>query len=202
MEVIDTKKLDTAILYLQRMADGKNPVNNMPAEEDDVINNPNVVRCMFFIKDVLEELKRNDGYIGRRPRTNKDDNKKDYPLEALEAFRYTGDKAISKLVGQFNEYADMKVYKKLVYNPIKQWLLENGYLIEEQNQANDKRVTRPTDKGIAIGIKSEMRTGIRGDSYLYITYGQKAQELIVENRYKIFKQGNVSSSNEGEELHD
>lgn len=195
MEVIDTKKLDTAILYLQRMADGKNPVNNMPAEEDDVINNPNVVRCMFFIKDVLEELKRNDGYIGRRPRTNKDDNKKDYPLEALEAFRYTGDKAISKLVEQLNEYADMTVYKKLVYVPLKQWLLENGYLIEEQNSAGSKKITRPTDKGTEIGIKSEMRTGLRGDTYLYITYGQRAQELIVENRYKIFAQGNDHSDN-------
>lgn len=31
---IDAKKLDIAILYLQRIADGNNPVNNMPAGED------------------------------------------------------------------------------------------------------------------------------------------------------------------------
>lgn len=200
MEVVDAKKLETAILYLQRITEGKNPVNNMPAEEGDIINNPNVVRCMFFVKEVLEELKRNDGYIGRRPRTNRDDSKKEYPLEALEAFRYTGDKPISKLVGQFNEYADMTVYQKLVYNPVKQWLLENGYLVEEQKAGSEKRITRPTDKGTEAGIKSEMRTSPRGGSYLYITYGQKAQEMIVENRYKFFKQDNVSSSSGGEEL--
>ena len=45
---IDLKKLDTAILYLQRIADGNNPVNNMPAEDDSVLNNPNVIRCMFL----------------------------------------------------------------------------------------------------------------------------------------------------------
>ena len=57
MEVVDTKKLETAIMYLQRITEGHNPVNNMPVEDDSVISNPNVVRCMAFVKDVLEELK-------------------------------------------------------------------------------------------------------------------------------------------------
>jgi len=67
MDIVDTKKLEIAILYLQRITEGHNPVNNMPVDEDSVINNPNVVRCMSFIKEVLEELKRNDGYIGGKP---------------------------------------------------------------------------------------------------------------------------------------
>lgn len=186
MEVVDTKKLETAILYLQRITEGKNPVNNMPAEDDSVINNPNVIRCMYFVKDVLEELKRNDGYIGRRPRTNRDDTKLDYPLEALDSFQYTEDKPITKLIDQFNTYADMSTYKKLVYVPLKQWLVENGYLNEEHNNKNNKKLTLVTDKGAQIEIKSETRTSVRGGTFQYITYGKKAQELIVENRYKIF----------------
>ncbi|CBK74998.1 hypothetical protein CIY_23470 [Butyrivibrio fibrisolvens 16/4] len=63
---IDINKLDTAILYLQRIADGKNPVNNMPAESDSVLNNPNVIRCMYFTKEILEEVKRNGGNIGKK----------------------------------------------------------------------------------------------------------------------------------------
>ena len=66
MESIDMKKLETAIVYLQRIADGNNPINNLPAEEDSVLNNPNVIRCMFFVKEVLEEVKRNNGYIGKK----------------------------------------------------------------------------------------------------------------------------------------
>lgn len=63
---IDMNKLDKAILYLQRIADGNNPVNNMPADDDAVLNNPNVIRCMFYVKDILEEIKRNGGKkIGR-----------------------------------------------------------------------------------------------------------------------------------------
>ena len=66
MESIDMKKLETAIVYLQRIADGNNPINNLPADEDSVLNNPNVIRFMFFVKDVLEEVKRNGGYNGKK----------------------------------------------------------------------------------------------------------------------------------------
>ena len=56
MESVDMKKLETAIVYLQRIADGNNPINNLPADEDSVLNNPNVIRCMFFVKEVLDPL--------------------------------------------------------------------------------------------------------------------------------------------------
>lgn len=52
MEQLDQKKLDMAIIYLQRIADGNNPVNNVPAEEDSVLNYPNVIRCMYFVKEL------------------------------------------------------------------------------------------------------------------------------------------------------
>ena len=49
MEVVDTKKLEIAIQYLHRITEGRNPVNNIPVDDDSVIKNPNVVRCMLFI---------------------------------------------------------------------------------------------------------------------------------------------------------
>ncbi len=75
MENIDLNRLKIAITYAERIADGKNPVTNAPAREEDVINNPNVIRCMFFIRDVLQQVYNNDGKIGGRqqrvPRTEK-----------------------------------------------------------------------------------------------------------------------------------
>lgn len=63
METIDMKKLNLAINYVQRIAEGRNPVNNLPSEEDSIMNDPNIIRCMFFIKEVLEEIRRNGGLI-------------------------------------------------------------------------------------------------------------------------------------------
>ncbi len=179
MDVVDTKKLETAIIYLQRMTEGNNPVNNMPADDDSVINNPNVLRCMMFVKDVLEELKRNDGYIGRRPRTNKDSNKQDYPLEALEKYTYTGDKTITKLVEQLNDLVDMTKFKKITYKPIVDWLKKNDYLTDGNIEGRESKCTMVTVKGTEIGILSEIRTGVRDGKYVYISYGKQAQEYIV-----------------------
>ncbi|MCR5104928.1 MAG: hypothetical protein K6B68_10820 [Eubacterium sp.] len=187
MDVVDTKKLETAIIYLQRMTEGNNPVNNMPADDDSVINNPNVLRCMEFVKEVLEELKRNDGYIGRRPRNNKDSNKNDYPMEVLKDFQYTGDKTITKLVEQINSLADMTKYKRITYNPITAWLKENGYLKEDNIEGRINKCTMVTEKGHEIGIMSELRIGARNEKYIYILYGKSAQEFIVTNLEKILK---------------
>ena len=185
MEVVDTKKLEIAIQYLQRITKGHNPVNNIPVDDDSVIKNPNVVRCMLFIKEVLEEVKRNDGYIGRKPRTNRDSSKQEYPLEALKEFRYSEDKSVTRLVDQINNLADMTVYQRITYIPITAWLKQNGYLGEEQTEENGKKRTVVTDKGRETGIKSELRRNAKDQEYVYITYGRTAQEFIVSNMDKI-----------------
>lgn len=88
MESVDMKKLETAIVYLQRISDGNNPINNLPADEDSVLNNPNVIRCMFFVKEILEEVKRNNGYIGKKAKKS---DRMDFPIEVLRSFIYRED---------------------------------------------------------------------------------------------------------------
>lgn len=176
--MIDKKKLDTAILYLQRIADGKNPVNNMPVEDDAVLNNPNVIRCMYFVKEVLEEVKRNGGFVGRKSRKNA---KGDFPLESLNEFEYRADKPITKFVEQINEAVDNEGYRKLSYKPILQWLKLNDFLAEEHSQEYDKMVTLPTEKGIQIGLRAEKRINSQGSKYIWIIYGRQAQEYIIQN---------------------
>ena len=185
MEVVDTKKLEIAIQYLHRITEGRNPVNNIPADDDSVIKNPNVVRCMLFIKEVLEEVKRNDGYIGRRPRTNRDSSKQEYPLDALKEFRYSEDKSVSRLVDQFNGLTDLTVFQKLTYKPIIAWLKQNGYLRDEQDEGTNKKHTLVTEKGSEVGIKSELRKDSKGQEFIYITYSRTAQEFIVSNMDKM-----------------
>lgn len=184
MEVIDMQKLDTALLYIQRITEGKNPVNNMPAEEDSIINNPNVIRCMYFVKDILEEVKGNDGIIGAKASAKKD-NRKDYPLEVLDDFKYKEDKAISKFVEQLNEMIDVNEYKKLSFNAITKWLKESGYLEVNQRAGSNRKETVPTAKGLEIGIKGEKRSNFDGIEYTYITYNQQAQEFIVKHMGEI-----------------
>ena len=45
MGTYDSRRLDIAIQYIRRMAEGRNPVNNRPAPENEVLTNVNVNRC-------------------------------------------------------------------------------------------------------------------------------------------------------------
>lgn len=65
MKKFDLIKLDVAIKCVERIADGCNPVNNSPFSEEDVLNNPNAIHCMYFIKEVLEEVKNSGGTVRR-----------------------------------------------------------------------------------------------------------------------------------------
>lgn len=183
MESVDMKKLETAIVYLQRISDGNNPINNLPADEDSVLNNPNVIRCMFFVKEILEEVKRNNGYIGKKATKS---DRMDFPIEVLRSFVYREDKAISRFVQQINELIDENVYKKINYKQITQWLKMNEFLLEEYSKELNKTITVPTEKGLQLGIRAEKRVGSSGMEYLLVIYGRQAQEYIVQNIEKIF----------------
>ena len=182
MGAIDIKKLETAIVYLQRISDGNNPINNMPVNEDSILNNPNVIRCMFFVKEVLEEVKRNGGYIGKKVKKR---DKMEFPIEVLQEYAYKEDKAITKFVAQINEWVDEAIYKKLNYKIITQWLKLNEFLQEEYSEEFDKTITLPTEKGIQIGIRAERRSSSKGIEYMLVIYNKQAQEYIVQNLEKI-----------------
>ena len=157
----------------------------MPASEDAVLNNPNVTRCMFFVKEVLEGVRRNDGYIGRKAKKT---GSKPFPIENLAGFVYREDKTITKLVEQLNEMADLNLYKKLKYTTILSWLKENDFLQEAYNEELKKRITLPTEKGAQIGIRSEKRRGQYGE-FMVVIYSKTAQEYIVNNIKNILDTG-------------
>ena len=58
MKEFDKKTLETAIIYIRRLAEGNSPLNNQPMNNDTILNNPNVIRCMYFVRDVLERLRK------------------------------------------------------------------------------------------------------------------------------------------------
>ena len=50
MKQFDLEKVETALTFVERIADGKNPINNDIADKDDVMNDPVIIRSMFFVK--------------------------------------------------------------------------------------------------------------------------------------------------------
>lgn len=180
---IDMKKLETAIIYLQRIADGNNPINNMPAEEDAVLNNPNVIRCMYFVKEVLEQVKANNGVIaGPHARRERRSGRAEdmFPFEILSKFQYREDKSINNLLNQIYEPMEDKTIRKLSGKRINEWLMAYGYVQEVYNEELKGNIKVPTEKGVAIGLRSE-RVEYPNNIYYSIIYNRNAQEFLVRN---------------------
>ena len=177
MKQFDLEKVETALTFVERIADGKNPINNDMADADDVMNDPIIIRSMFFVKDVLAELKDNNGIIGKTG----GNKKKEFPIETLDSFRYSEVKTITRLTEQLNSGIDESVYKKLSYRTITDWLKKEGYLIETEDSKLGKKVTLTTEKAQAIGITHSLQTSMSGNSYYRIEYDRTAQEIVVQN---------------------
>ena len=177
MMTIDMNKLENVILRINRIVDGYDPVSNQPAEMDTVLNNPEMIRCMFFVKNVLEEVRANGGQIGKTVRKS---NKEPFPYEILEAFCYREDQTITHLLAQIYAPLDGKNVKKIAPQTVTKWLKVAGYLTEEFSQAVKKMSTVPTEKGQMLGIYTELRN-YSNNAYLAVIYNRQAQEFIVRN---------------------
>jgi hypothetical protein len=183
MEKYDMNKLETALVYVRRIADGKDPTNNRPMDSDTILNNPNVIRCMFFVKEVLEKVKENGGVIGNNERKER---KKDFPFEILSQFAYREDKGISKLIDQIYEPVAGQGIKKISGQRINAWMLSSGYLMEIYSAEFQKNIKVPTDKGEILGLRAERITyQPTGQNYISIFYNKKAQEFLISNMEQI-----------------
>lgn len=185
MDQIDMKKLKAAIIYTQRIADGYNPINNQLLDGDTIINDPNVIRCMFFIKEVLQKVYDNNGLIcGAVKKGSRAD--KDFPFEVLAQFEYKEDKGINKLLDQIYAPVADKGIKKISGMRVNAWMMSSGYITEIYSEEFQKNIKVPTEKGEALGLRAERVVyQPTGHAYITIYYNKQAQEFIVANMEKI-----------------
>ena len=175
MKKFDTSKLDAAIKYVERIADGCNPVNNIPLEDDAVLNNPNIIRCMYFIKEVLEEVRSNDGVVNGR---KEKEAHVMFPTEILDEFTYREDMSITHVLNQIYEPIENMNVKKISVTKVTAALKEEGFLVEEPNPETGKTRKVPSTKGMDLGIYTSER-GYNGRVYQSVIYNQNAQEYVV-----------------------
>ena len=171
----DLQKLKTAAVYIERMAEGRNPANNQPVD-DEILNNPNVIRCLHFVGDVLREVQDNHGLVGKKYVREKED----FPEEILQQFAYRHDKPISHLLRQIAEPAEGRNIRMPSAAAVNKWLAANGYLEKVTLPESGKESWQPTAEGQAAGIYT-VRNGEPGFEYYSVMYTEAGQMFLVSH---------------------
>ena len=185
MSTYDLKRLEVAIQYIRRMSDGKNPVTNRPAPENEVLNNMNVHRCLKFIDEVLTDVHKSGGTVGMvSQRTPKQSVSEIFPYETLTQYRYLQDQQISYFLKQLEEYLPEGQKILVPATTITLWMRENGYLEKKVLGDTGKENSVPTGKGEELGLYTE-KAGTYPNEYYRVFYNENAQRFIIDNFRRI-----------------
>ncbi len=173
----ELEKIAYAKSFIDKLANGINPLDDTPIPENDIVNNVRLSRCFFYVSDILRQVCEN-GRVKKQKRAPKVPFS--VSLEQRESFDYSEKPiTVSEIANRIQTMIDDENMEKVTNRQISQWLLDVGMLCL-CNSDEGKTVKRPTEYGAQIGITIESRTGQYGE-YKVVLYGLEAQHLILDN---------------------
>ena len=64
----ELETMQRAKMYMDKLAQGIDPITDRELPEDSALNNVRLARCFFYVSDVLGQVIANGGMIGGRPK--------------------------------------------------------------------------------------------------------------------------------------
>lgn len=177
----ELEKIQYAKSFIDKLANGINPLNDEPIPENDLLNNVRISRCMFFVSGILNKVSTESSKPTQKKKI-KNSDKKTYFIneEQIQNFEYEESGTyISNIINKLNSLIDINSMQKIKRHTIIDWLIAKNYLYIFE-AANGRTYKKPTPKGMELGIEEEMRTNANGN-YWVVIYNRNAQQFIVEN---------------------
>lgn len=173
----DNNKTLIAKDWIQKLANGINPLDGSVILDSDIVNNVHISRCLFYVAELLDTAGKKNVRKSREYELKFNISSDD--LAKVNIVERTG---ISNFVKEINKFVPENM-KPMTYGKILSWLMANGYL-EEVEVENLGRKKNPTASGASIGISAELREGANGP-YWAVEYSSVAQRFILNNIYAI-----------------
>lgn len=172
----EIEKMEYAKLFIDKLANGINPIDDTEIKDDDVVNNVRLSRCFFYVSDVLRQVIENGGISKKKSGWIQFD----LSAEQLSKFSYSDTPIpISEIARRLNSLITDENMRKISHRDLTNWLMSVGMLCE-QTTYDGKTARRPTEQGTKAGISVETRTG-KSDEYTLTVYNKDAQAFIVDN---------------------
>ncbi len=178
----EQEKLQRAKIYMEKLANGINPLDDTTLPDTDIVNQVRISRCFFYVAEVLQQVI--ESTQQPLPTTAVE---KDYfyiPPERRDLFEFSETPlSLSEIAARLNVLRSNETYKKLTHDNLSAWLEEAGILCRETY--GEKSYLRPSEQGKNFGIALERRTGTTGE-YTVVVYPQEVQHLILDNLDGLF----------------
>ena len=190
----ELETLERAKMYMEKLANGINPIDGSVIPDEDIVNNVRLSRCFFYVSDVLGQVIENGGVTPQ-----KKIKKEPFSLtvEQRETFEFSAVPIpISEISKRINMLSTNENMSTLSYAAIRDWLTSLG-MLEYALDGNGKNVVRPTPQGESIGIALEARNGANGP-YFVVVYNLAAQHFILDNLDAIIDYNSVKAENQGQ----
>lgn len=177
----ELEKMQRAKMYLDKLANGIDPLTDHIVPETDLVNNVRISRCLFYVSDILRKIIENDGVIGKVPKPKKP-AKAPFAITAQELSGFSFSERpipVSEITRRINDLIDSETMVKLKYTSITTFLMQSGLLAPAETK--DGTTTRmPTAQGRNLGIFVEEREGSSG-SYSVTVYNTDAQHFLLDH---------------------
>lgn len=176
----ESEKILKAKSYLDKLANGINPITNELASENDTINtinNIHISRCLFYVSDVLRNLIENNN----NPQKKKN-SKITFSVTPHQLADYVFDDnpiTVTEITKKLNSLIDTEEMKGIRTTSITNWLIKIN-MLEYFADENGKNHKIPTENGIQLGITTQERLGMYG-SYKVVLYDSNVQQFILDN---------------------
>lgn len=171
--MIDIEKLNSTKVWIEKLANGINPLNNEPVKDDDLINNVRISRCLFYVYELLGEIK-----VGTSVETR---GRQAFFLSTKDAVNIpiSTPNGITNFVKLVNSYipADMK---PLSAAQVIKWLRNEG-LLQEVSKEDGHKTNLPTEKGNRLGITTEVQRNPEGIEFQRVVYSVDTQRFMLNN---------------------
>ncbi len=173
----ESEKILKAKSYLDKLANGINPITNELASENDTINNIHISRCLFYVSDVLRNLIENNNNPPK-----KKNSKIPFSVTPQQLANYVFDDnpiTVTEITKKLNSLIDTEEMKGIKTTSITNWLIKIN-MLEYFADENGKNHKIPTENGIQLGITTQERLGMYG-SYKVVLYDSNVQQFILDN---------------------
>lgn len=173
----DLEIMQRAKMYMDKLANGINPLDDTTLSENDIVNNVRISRCLFYVSDVLRQVMEKERGL-KENRIPKEDFY--ISFEDIQNFRFSDTPiTISEITRRINSLNQNENMKRLTRKPIIDWLISLE-MLQIEISPDGRRLKRPTEYGKDLGISTERIHSMSG-SYTAVFYNLSAQHFIIDN---------------------